>query len=31
MKKLFLSNYKQNRSPWDNIKLLLIDELFCYH
>lgn len=31
MKKLFLSNYKQNHSPWDNIKLLLIEQLFCYH
>lgn len=30
-KKLFLSNYKQNHGPWDNIKLLLIEELFCYH
>lgn len=28
MKKLFLSNYKQNRGPWDNIKLLLIESCF---
>lgn len=31
MKKLFLSNYKQNRGPWNNIKLSLIEQLFCYH
>lgn len=31
MKKLFLNNYKQNHGPWDNMKLLLIEQLFCYH